>query len=49
MALVVVGVQGTLDMGLDGPLIADLRHAATDLSARLGYAGGTAAVSPSGQ
>lgn len=49
MALVVVGVQGTLDMGLDGSLIADLRHAATDLSARLGYAGGGAAVSPSGQ
>lgn len=41
MALVIVGVQGTLAMGLDSPLIADLKQAAQALSERLGYSDGS--------
>lgn len=37
IAMLVVGVQGMFDMSLDGPVVAALKQAATDLSERLGY------------
>jgi DNA-binding IclR family transcriptional regulator len=40
MAIIIVGVQGTLDMNPEGPLLTDLRTAARELSERLGYPGG---------
>ena len=39
LAMVVVGVQGMFDMRLDGPVVAALKRAAADLSARLGHIG----------
>jgi DNA-binding IclR family transcriptional regulator len=39
MAIVIVGVQGTLDLDPEGPLLTDLRTAARALSERLGYPG----------
>jgi DNA-binding IclR family transcriptional regulator len=39
MAIVIVGVKGTLDLDPQGPLLSDLRTAARDLSERLGAPG----------
>lgn len=42
IAMLVVGVQGMFDMSLDGKVVAALKRAADELSARLGHAGVTA-------
>jgi DNA-binding IclR family transcriptional regulator len=39
IAMLVVGVQGMFDMSLDGAVVAALKRAAADLSARLGHTG----------